>query len=76
MARAKVVFVDKCPVPPVPAIGLTQFADFENMNASGVTYLDTYFALWHEAERESLHFHELVHVVQWQLLGAENFVAL
>ncbi len=76
LARAKVVFVDRCPVPPPSSIGLGQFADFENMNASGITYLDTYFVLWHEAERESLHFHELVHVVQWQLLGAEHFLAL
>jgi hypothetical protein len=38
--------------------------------------LDTYFVLWHEAERESLHFHELVHVVQWQVLGPERFLAL
>lgn len=76
LARTKVVFVDKCPVPPLSAIGLSQFGNFENLNASGITYLDTYFVLWHEAERESLHFHELVHVIQWQLLGAERFLAL
>lgn len=76
LARAKVVFVDKCPKPPLSAIGLTQFAKFENMNADGITYLDTYLLLWHEAERESLHFHELVHVIQWKLLGAERFLAL
>jgi hypothetical protein len=39
-------------------------------------YLDTYFVLWHEAERESLHFHELVHVDQWQVLGLARFLAL
>ncbi len=76
LARAKVVFVGKCPVPPPSSIGLSQFADFENMNASGITYFETYFVLWQEAERESLQFHELVHVVQWQLLGAERFLAL
>jgi hypothetical protein len=76
LGRAKVVFVDKCPVPPLSALGLNQFAEFENMNVSGITYLDTYFVVWHEAERESLHFHELVHVVQWQVLGPERFLAL
>jgi len=25
---------------------------------------------------ESLHFHELVHVIQWRLLGPEKFLAL
>lgn len=74
LARAKVVFVDKCPVPPLSAIGLNQFSEFENMNVSGITYLDTYFVVRHEAERESLHFHELVHVIQWQALGAERFL--
>lgn len=74
--RAKVVLVDRCPVPPLSAMGLNQFAEFENMNASGITYMDTYFVLWHEAECESLHFHELVHVVQWQVLGPERFLAM
>jgi len=76
LGRAKVVLVDKCPVPPLSSVGLSEFADFERMNASGITYLDTYFVLRHEAQRESLHFHELVHVVQWQTLGAERFLAL
>jgi hypothetical protein len=76
LSQAKVVFVDKCPVPPLSSMGLARFADFENMNASGITYLDTYFVLWHEAERESLHFHELVHVIQWQVLGPERFLAI
>ena len=76
LSRAKVVFVDKCPVTPLSAIGLKQFAEFENLNAAGMTYLDTFFVLRNEAERESLHFHELVHVVQWQLLDAERFLAL
>jgi hypothetical protein len=76
LERAKVVFVDKCPTPSLSALGLTQFAEFEKMAASGITYLDTYFVLWQEAERESLHFHELVHVVQWQVLGPERFLAM
>jgi hypothetical protein len=76
LSRAKVVFIDKCPTPPLSALGLTQFAEFETMNASGMTYLDTYFVLWHQAERESLHFHELVHVIQWQILGVDRFLAV
>ena len=41
----------KCPVPPLSAIGLNQFADFENMNAIGITSLDTSLTPW---EREGL----------------------
>ena len=45
------------------------------MNAAGITYLDTFFA-WQEARgNERLHFHELVHVLQWQMLGLKAFIA-
>jgi hypothetical protein len=76
LARAKVVLVDRVPMPPLSSIVLGRFADFENMDASGITYLDTYFVRQPEAGRESLHFQELVHVIQWQVLGAERFLAL
>jgi len=26
--------------------------------------------------RESLHFHELIHIVQWRVLGPEGFLAM
>ena len=42
---------------------------------AGITYFDTYFVRSDEARRESLHFHELVHVVQWGVLGPERFLA-
>jgi hypothetical protein len=71
---AKVVEVERVPVPPLSALGLTGFGEFEGGNYAGITFLDTYFVQSGEALRESLHFHELVHVVQWQHLGAERFV--
>ena len=70
-----VVSVDKVPVPPLSALGLTQFAAFEQGNYDGVTYLDTFFVKHHRATDERLFFHELIHVVQWRLLGPERFVA-
>ena len=44
------------------------------MDADGITYKDTYFVKRERAMDESLHFHELVHIIQWQLLGPEQFV--
>ena len=76
LATAKVVAVDAVPLPPLTALGLGQFADFENMEASGITYFNTIFLHDYLAEDERLHFHELVHVVQWGLLGPERFLAL
>ena len=74
LTTAKVVEVERVPVPPLSALGLTGFGEFESGNYAGITFLDTYFVQSGEVLRESLHFHELVHVVQWQHLGAERFV--
>jgi hypothetical protein len=75
LAKAKAVAIDKVPMPPLSAMGLGRFADFERMDATGITYLDTYFLRAEQAWDESLHFHELVHVIQWRILGPEGFLA-
>jgi hypothetical protein len=73
---AKFVIVDRLPVPPLSSMGLSRFSEFERGDYGGITYLDTYFLKRAEADDESLHFHEMVHVVQWRLLGGERFLAL
>lgn len=75
LASAKVVAIDRLPVPPLSRLGLTQFADWESAEYGGITYLDTFFVTPGERANESLYFHELVHVVQWSLLGPERFIA-
>jgi len=76
LVSSMVVFVPRVPVPPLSAMGLDQFRDFEQMDARGTTYLNTYFVRADQSHSESLHFHELVHVIQWRLLGPEEFLAL
>ena len=76
LAAAKVVAVDVVPLPPLTALGLCQYADFEHMDASGITYIDTFFVRDDLSDDERLHFHELVHVIQWSLLGPERFLAM
>jgi hypothetical protein len=76
LASSKAVAVSRVPMPPLSAMGLDRFRDFEQMDAGGITYLDTYFVRVDHAYDESLHFHELVHVIQWRLLGPEKFLAL
>lgn len=61
-------------MPPLSALGLPGFEDFENMAVDGITYLDTYFIRSDYLQSEALHFHELVHVVQCQHLGTANFL--
>ena len=68
------VAVERVPVPPLTAIGLPEFSDFEHGDYAGITFKDTYFVRATEINNESLHFHELVHVVQWVYLGVDNFL--
>ncbi|MFT3831332.1 MAG: hypothetical protein QM691_16670 [Opitutaceae bacterium] len=75
LLTAKAVLVDRVPVPPLTALGVPGFGDFESMQAAGITYLDTFFVDRRYAADESLHFHEMIHVVQWQMLGPKGFIA-
>jgi len=74
LTKAKVVTVtNKVPIPPISDIGLLELAEIEHMDMAGITYKD--FLFIKQAYRtESLHFHELVHVVQWEKLGIDNFL--
>jgi hypothetical protein len=74
LSKAKVVVVTgKVPFPPLSRMGLPELAQMENMAMDGITYVDTFFVnCLHQTE--SLHFHELVHVVQWERLGVDNFL--
>ncbi len=74
LRTAKVVGLPRVPMPPLSRMGLLGFEEFENLNAAGITYKDTYFVCASHLREEALHFHELVHVVQWQHLGVRNFI--
>jgi hypothetical protein len=75
LSTAKFVVVERVPMPPLTALGLSEFAKFERADNSGVTYLDTFFVRRDHAHDEKLHFHELIHVVQWRHLGPARFLA-
>jgi len=73
LERAKMVTVDRVPFPPVDRLGLPELAPAQRLPFQGITFKDTYF-LEQGHESESVHFHELVHVVQWDRLGVDNFL--
>jgi len=73
LARTRVVVVPRVPFPPVSQLGLPEFRAMETMLMDGVTYKDTFFVRA-GSQRDSLYFHELVHVVQWDRLGVDNFL--
>jgi hypothetical protein len=73
LARARVGVVPRVPFPPVSQLGLPEFRAMEMMSLAGVTYKDTFFVCDGQ-QTDSLYFHELVHVVQWDRLGVDNFL--
>lgn len=76
LERASSVPVDVVEMPPLSKLGLPEFQNFESTNYAGVTYLSTYYLQKSQAKDESLNFHEMVHVIQWDELGAEGFLLL
>ena len=75
LASTKFVTVDRVPIPLLSKMGLMRFAQFESGDFDGITYLDTFFLKKGRATDERLYFHELIHIVQWSLLGPERFLA-
>ncbi|MBE0468275.1 MAG: hypothetical protein IBX55_02035 [Methyloprofundus sp.] len=74
LSRAYFVVVDELPLPTFLAHENPLFKGFLEMDMDAITYKNTYFIKARRANNMTLHFHELVHVIQWELLGAENFV--
>jgi len=73
LERTKVVTVPRVPFPPVDRFGLPELAQIQQMSFDGITFKDTIFLQQGRAS-ESLHFHELVHIVQWARLGVDRFL--
>src|SRR5438067_1694428 len=76
LETTKVVPVTRVPVPSLSSMGLHRLRDFERRDWEGITYIDTIFLKQTRAGDEELYFHELIHVVQWRLLGPERFLKM
>ena len=76
LVSTKVVIVDPLPVPPLASMALTRFADFVRGDFDGFTYIDNIFLKPTQSENENVyfHFHELIHIIQWRLLGPDRFL--
>ena len=69
------VVADSVPKPDYPELRSLGFGNFIDMPVRGITYKNTYYITRGEECDLQLHFHELVHVVQWEQLGASNFIS-
>lgn len=73
--RVQCVSVERIPLPPLTSRGLRSLGGIRTARRfSGITYGDTYFVDRKREQSESLHFHELIHAVQWDCLGFEKFL--
>lgn len=68
------VVVEKIPRPDMAGLSDAGLDDFLNINVAGITYGDTYYVHRQTAHHLRLHFHELVHVLQWKELGPLGFI--
>jgi hypothetical protein len=68
------VVVDRCPLPPLASSGIPQLADIENWELKGIPWENTIFIRRDLADWDAVHFHELLHIVQWQCLGTDRYL--
>ena len=73
LRNTRTVIVPKVPFPPVTEYGLAEFEGMAAMPMAGITFRNMYF-LTPAFDRESIHCHELVHAIQWRVLGFDDFL--
>ena len=74
LERIQRVIVDRCPVPPLEWTGISQLGEIEAWDIKGIPWANTIFIRRDLANWEAIHFHELVHIIQWEHLGAERYL--
>jgi hypothetical protein len=72
LAETRVVTATELPFPPVSMHGLPEFEAMARLPMAGITFGNMYFV--RADASEDVHFHELVHVVQWNVLGIPDFL--
>ncbi|MCF8036145.1 MAG: hypothetical protein K9K62_04655 [Desulfobacteraceae bacterium] len=74
LETAYFVVTDDIPKPDFPELREAGLEDFIDRDLEGITYNDTYYITQSAASELRLHFHELVHVIQWRELTPQGFI--
>ena len=74
LSKVQIVPIDQLPIPPLSSLGMNELADFEHADSRAITLDQMYFIKPSCTNDELIHFHELIHVLQWQILGKEKFL--
>ncbi len=75
LESSRVVVLDSSPPLPPLILESMEILNFTGSQICGITYRDTFFVNAEWALDEALHFHELVHVLQWERMGAKRFLS-
>ncbi len=75
LQRVQRVIVDRCPVPPLAITGIPQLAEIETWDIKGIPWKNTIFIRRDLADWDAVHFHELLHIIQWEHLGMKRYLA-
>ena len=73
LSTVRVVTVAKIPFPPLDELQLTEAADLIRLGLAAIPFDDMIYVN-QSINTESIHFHELVHAVQWRALGVDRFL--
>jgi len=68
------VVTAEIPKPDFPGLREAGLGDFIDMEVGGITYDNTYYVKKENVNELRLHFHELVHVLQWRELAPQGFI--
>ena len=68
------VLVPELPSPPAAVVIQLGLSQLLSPSAGGITLFDTYYLKPKVAGQLRVHFHELIHVLQWQALGPTPFI--
>jgi len=74
LQRVQRVIVDRCPVPPLAISEISQLAEIETWDIKGIPWGNTIFIRRDMADWDAIHFHELLHTIQWDHLGTERYL--
>ena len=74
LQRVNRVVIDRCPVPPLAVTGIAQLAEIENWDLKGAPWKNTIFIRSDLADWDAVHFHELLHIIQWECLGTSGYL--
>jgi hypothetical protein len=74
LRATRVAAVSRIPFPPLTQMGSRQLGELEQMSFRAITFGDVIFAHKSSLSSESVMFHELVHVLQWNTLGPDDFL--